>query len=61
MEEGLQPPISTAGVQNNLLWENVHDLPIFSLKTSCPAYKQFNFSNLLHLLCFRNILDTEIN
>lgn len=47
------------GAQNNRLWEIVHSLAILSIDTSCLAYKQFNISNLLHLICFRNILDTE--
>lgn len=53
------PLILLVGAQNNMLWETIHSLPILSIDTSCPVYKQFHFSNLLHLLCFRNILDTE--
>lgn len=49
-------------------WEKCCNLPLVLLDTlgdgtdtSCPAYKQFNFSNRLRFLGFGNILDTEKN
>lgn len=56
--EGLQPPVSFAW------WcSKQHDeggtIQFHHRDIASPAYKQFHFSKLFHLLCFRSIPDTE--